>query len=96
MKFLLIKRSYFCVLHPLLDPQIKFMNFLENQPTLVRVRVDTAATRRFCEKSDGLGNPGGNQSNLPSFVVLRFGAVGKFCFTETTRTAHSAFEAIHD
>ena len=35
MKFLLIKRSYFCVLHPLLGPQIKFMNFLENQPTLI-------------------------------------------------------------
>ena len=34
MKFLLIKRSYFCVLHPLLGPQIKFMNFFENQPTL--------------------------------------------------------------
>ena len=35
MKFLFIKRSYFCVLHPLLVAQIKFMNFLENQTTLM-------------------------------------------------------------
>ena len=39
MKFILIKRSYFCVLHPLLGPQIKFINFLENQPTLLSMLV---------------------------------------------------------
>ena len=35
MTFFFIKRSYFCVLHPLLGPQIKFMNFFENQTTLI-------------------------------------------------------------
>ena len=35
MNFFLIKRSYFCVLHPLLGPKIKFMNFIENQTTLI-------------------------------------------------------------
>ena len=39
MKFLLIKRSYFCVLHPLLGPQIKFMNFLKNQTTLIAIEL---------------------------------------------------------
>ena len=40
MKFLFIKISYFCVLHPLLGAEIKFVNFLENQITLLRAEFE--------------------------------------------------------
>ena len=33
--FCFIKRSYFCVLHPLFGARIKFANLLENQTTLL-------------------------------------------------------------
>ena len=78
MKFLLIKRSYFCVLHPLLGPQIKFMIFLENQPTLVCDSLHHGAVLfgkltfpRVTENDSMKALSPGDESKLKSKVTLR-------------------------
>ena len=53
MKFIFIKRSYFCVLHPLLGAQIKFVIFLENQTTLM-LMVCLYVTGLYEEKGCGV------------------------------------------